>query len=558
MISSAAPTDRLAAFVADLILLVPFISLMTSPFRRQYDVALLLGDESGRLVAMSSIVFGAVFAATIYQTAFLALWGATPGKRLLGLKVVTLWSGRKPSGLQSFLRSFVWCMEFWLLLVPWLAALLNERRRPWHDRIADTDVVPVDPQRAVGPPTVTEIAMASSVRAAVVFAFCGFFSVTLLKSSDPKARERAAFANNPYFCTQVTEASEDWLGTEATPPSRLDVALALFGADAIAERCLEVEAEYALWNGMISPSAYMAKALARADEADVYIQYARKACEKGAKEPACQLGRLLSGSDSGSAAPAAAGSLGPIEVDEVIKGFSTSTPLYLRVYAMRELVAASRFEEALRVSEFGSPHRKLGYFFASHRAQALWGLHRQSEARLAVQSANEGLSSAQRTALARWLCSAENATVGSFADGRMSPATDRGMSCAVAAAQSCGLLRRAVERDPTELEDANTVVAWIRGEECMASGRPDVAKMRRLLPESEGQLLLSGLESSLSGDVVEARKRYRRLVEETEDDSPFWFEAQARLVTVAENEADLEAIQKRWQDSESGEPGWLR
>lgn len=539
---SASPVDRLAAFVADFVLLIPLMSLLTAPFRRQHDVAVLLGNEGARLAALFALVMGAMFSTILYQTVAIGFWGTTPGKRLLGLRVVEVWSGRRPTVVQAFLRSCVWCLEFFLLLVPWLAVYTDERRRSWHDRIADTEVRAIAEAKAVGAPTAIEAALASSLRAAMVFALFGFVSATMVVSKKKSGvQERSAYALNPYFCKQVTEAGDEWIGAESAPPSRVDVALAMFGADAIDERCLEVEAEYALWNGMESAAAYMAKALARADDAETYVRYARKACDKGARDSACLLGRLLAGEQNEPRAPAAAGSIGPIDLDEFVSGLSASSPFYLRVFAVRELVDTSRYAEALRIIEHGSPHRRLGYFFASHRAQALWGLHRKDEARLAVQSSIEGLASVQRTALARWLCSAENA-----------------VTCGDEAVQSCGLLSRAVERDPTELEDAQTAVAWIRGEECSTGGRLDLVKMKDLLRGREGRLLVSGLESVQSGDAREARLRFESLVTDSDIDSAFWFEAQARLVAVAESETELAKIQDRWSTSESADAGWLR
>ncbi len=538
----AAPLDRLAAFMADFVLLVPLISLLVAPFRRRFEIAILLGDADAKVAALGSIALGAVVGLVGYQTLFVNLWAATPGKRLLGLRVVSVWTGARPSVSHSFLRSVTWCASLFFLLIPWVAVLSNRRRRPWHDRIADTEVVAVDPARGVGEPDPREAAVASSLRAAGVFALCGFATSVLMNAPETGERRAAkAAAGNPFLCGQVTETHEEWLGREGTAPPRLDVALALFGADAVSERCLELEADYALWNGMASPAAYLAKALSRADDAENYVDYARKACDKGPREPACRLARLLASGGDRDRAPAAAGSLGPLEIDELLPSLEGVAPAYLRVYAVRELVRGNRFQEALSAIEGGSPHRKLGYFFARHRAQALWGLRHLNEARLAVKSSLEGLSVVQRTALAGWLCSAENAT-----------------ACGEQAAASCDLLRRAVERDPAELEDPETAVAWIRGEECVAAGRPDMEKMRKLASGPAVRLLLGGIERAQAGDASAAKRTFAAVAGDSEAESAFWFEAQARLVATVEDEGELEEIQKRWAEAGPVEPGWLR
>lgn len=74
---------------------------------------------------------------------------ATPGMRMLGLRVIT-WSGGKPDNLQAFLMSIV----FWAIhgFTGWLAAVvvfLNPRWRAAHDFCAGTVVVRADAWKAI-------------------------------------------------------------------------------------------------------------------------------------------------------------------------------------------------------------------------------------------------------------------------------------------------------------------------------------------------------------------------------------------------------------------------
>lgn len=66
--------------------------------------------------------------------------GATPGKLVVGLKVVDGRSGRRPGLVQSLLR---W-LAYWISLLPlglgfWWAAV-DTRGRTWHDRLSGTEV----------------------------------------------------------------------------------------------------------------------------------------------------------------------------------------------------------------------------------------------------------------------------------------------------------------------------------------------------------------------------------------------------------------------------------
>ena len=65
---------------------------------------------------------------------------ATPGMRLMGLKVIA-WSGARPDNLQALLMSALfWVISSWSIL-PLVVALLNPRWRCAHDYLSGTVVV---------------------------------------------------------------------------------------------------------------------------------------------------------------------------------------------------------------------------------------------------------------------------------------------------------------------------------------------------------------------------------------------------------------------------------
>lgn len=95
-------------------------------------------------------------AAALYLLGVLALWslvyvllqgrtGQTPGKRLLGLRVVDE-AGTPPGPGRSALRSLLWVVDAFPFFVPWLTGFLvargdRERRQRIGDRVARTFVV---------------------------------------------------------------------------------------------------------------------------------------------------------------------------------------------------------------------------------------------------------------------------------------------------------------------------------------------------------------------------------------------------------------------------------
>ncbi|MEN2982883.1 MAG: RDD family protein [Thermus sp.] len=83
-----------------------------------------------------------------YYTAFTALYGATPGKMLLGLRVVRT-DGQPMDWTTALMREVVGkTLSTLPLLLGYLWAFFHPRRQAWHDLIADTLVVRMDQENA--------------------------------------------------------------------------------------------------------------------------------------------------------------------------------------------------------------------------------------------------------------------------------------------------------------------------------------------------------------------------------------------------------------------------
>ncbi|MFA5139810.1 MAG: RDD family protein [Elusimicrobiota bacterium] len=75
-----------------------------------------------------------------YSTFFLVLWSATPGKKILKLRVVTL-DGRALDWKIALVRTLFTFVSFAIAALGYLWALWEKDRRTWHDLIAGTRVV---------------------------------------------------------------------------------------------------------------------------------------------------------------------------------------------------------------------------------------------------------------------------------------------------------------------------------------------------------------------------------------------------------------------------------
>jgi len=70
-----------------------------------------------------------------------AVWGTSPGKRALRLRIVDADTGRAMTVRQAGLRTFGYLLSFATCGAGFLWVLFNERKQALHDRIANTTVV---------------------------------------------------------------------------------------------------------------------------------------------------------------------------------------------------------------------------------------------------------------------------------------------------------------------------------------------------------------------------------------------------------------------------------
>ncbi len=113
-------------------------------------IALVAGGVSPELegafklgigVTLLTIGGGLVVMHTLYWVAFTGLRGQTPGKMLLGIRVVGP-TGEVPGLRRAFMREIIG--KFFSKLVCYLGylwAVADGRRQTWHDKIAGTYVV---------------------------------------------------------------------------------------------------------------------------------------------------------------------------------------------------------------------------------------------------------------------------------------------------------------------------------------------------------------------------------------------------------------------------------
>jgi uncharacterized RDD family membrane protein YckC len=565
----ASPVDRGAAVVADMVVFFPLMALAISPFRRMALEAQILGDQDAWFSAVM-LAFGAAFLAFVaYQTAFLALMGATPGKRFIGLKVVTVWEQRRPNGMEAFLRSLTWCCELVLLGLPWLAVFSNEKRRPFHDRIADTAVVVVEGKRSAGGlPTLPEMSIASGFQASFMTVVTAILFIQLLQpQSSTRDRLIAELEEKGKLCSEVSEARGDF----GKDRSRLEVALSLYAADSLSESCLKKEADFSLWRSHEKGVAYLAKALTEAGDEPLYERYLEKACPpEEASGDVCRAVTLVRGNSAlaASVSSAVTGEEPPAfegetdekhdedssdkiqivererEIEAVVSSLGPESPAYLKIWTVQILMDSREYGRALDILESIPPHRKIGAFVTRERAKALWQIGQKSEARVVMRAAADLLPAASRVDLVRWFCSHETAesSCGSARDDEPS---------------SCSLLGDAIERSSRWLSKPEVAATHIRSERCLGKlSQKRIETLLEQITDSGGRGYLEALMKLEGEESEKALGRLKKIATGRDGRGPFYIEANLRLVELAPSIADLTPVRERWMDLEPTEEGW--
>jgi uncharacterized RDD family membrane protein YckC len=90
---------------------------------------------------LGSLVMYVVLLKIVYQAFFIWMYGATPGKMFMKIKVIFISSIDKPSFFISLIRSSGRIVSEALFYVGFIWAYFNPKRQAWQDLVADTLVI---------------------------------------------------------------------------------------------------------------------------------------------------------------------------------------------------------------------------------------------------------------------------------------------------------------------------------------------------------------------------------------------------------------------------------
>ena len=555
---AALPFDRLASHVADLVLLVPIMALAMAPFRRAIMEAKLLDRTFDSDWSLIQGLVAALAVGVLWETFFISLWGTSPGRAIFGIRVVDVWTGEKPRPFHAFTRALTWWGSCLVLGAPFFGVYGNMKRRPLHDRVADTEVRSRNTRRQSAPPRLTELAFGSLFATGAVF-----FASLVLTSQAFVLKEHAKLADasdRPQLCSDVSIAREQWESHDAVP-TRISVAMSLSAAGAIDSSCLEVEADYALWGDQGRILGYLAKGLIRfgsdTEEAD---QYFSKVCDLEPDSDSCRLVGWY------RSLPSVDDDTGEMErTEENMQGLERLArsmvpngprvartggvvPDWMRLIVLRELfVKKADSSLILQLTQDPAKHEAVGAKLVEYRARAFWRLDRKADAKSTVFAAADALPRRQRVVLTSWLCNRELYESSSA------------NSCSADAARACDMMERSADEASGDLSIPTFLVASLRNAECrIENGRTTSATLNEIakhIEEPTGRRLAEAIRLLRSDERVKGLAELREIASTSQaEEDIFVTEANIRLVEEMAKRApedreatrELVGLRERW------------
>lgn len=375
--------DRFLAFAFDVALCFPVLFIALKPLWRKIQFLSVTSLDSTELKVL--LVLMGLFSVLIF-VAFSAFcvsrWGATPGKRVLQVQVISTNGSPITFGRAAF-RSLVWTFEFLLMGLPFLEVLSHSKRRPWHDRLAETLVVSEKKIASEAPHWIEQHFFRN-----IYWAMFSVLAITvglevrgLLMDSLHGEMKRQELLEDGYLCSNLSEAFE---GTKED--SRLDLGLGLFLIGQLGSECLESELDFALWsqNPNETPWAHLAQGFlseAAGNEAEPEFQ---KACpDEKSETPPCAVVRWKRHG----------------QTNEVLK----ATWLY-KIGHLKELILEGKFDELKKHIDSSKWPTALHSYVQSKYLQGVW-LRKEEQAFVEAFSVlTAGWNHDLRLEMGSWSC----------------------------------------------------------------------------------------------------------------------------------------------------------
>ncbi|MBX3022056.1 MAG: RDD family protein [Bdellovibrionales bacterium] len=522
----ARPLDRLAAAIIDFcILLTPTYLLLSAPLKRNLTTSFILNSDPDLFVLGVSLLLMAAIVIMAYQTLSLFWFGTTAGKRVLGVEVVPVFGSAPLALWDCFIRSLIFTLEVLCLGLPWLAVFSNERRRPLHDRAADTVVV-TRSALGVSTPTLVEQGLVRGIFATCL-ALLALVTFIEVRGTAERMRIEHAFLSvsdrEIVECEAVSQHMEE--DTEADH-TRLNMAMSLYAAGLVDRPCLEseVEREVALQTP-IGSVTYLAQAFVYADDAEVSNSYLDKVCEDAPEAVECAMSQLVTAwSDEDWGA-----------VEQVLRSAPKGSG-YLEVWGVRHYMKQAQYAHALQMLDALGSRRELANFSLVQRVKALFNSFRDNESQVALQQAVVALPDEDREDVSAWMC------VQQLQNG-----------CAALEGAACTQVKLSGE---TQFTTAPAALAQVMARECNATAQVDYLKLSDEAKDENWQAFFRANLKRQREDRSAAAALFAKVIQAEGTPEPLRIEAVRRWLQFA-TPRQMEEITALWNGFSSKE-AWVK
>lgn len=512
----ASPLDRLAAHIVDALIFFPVTRMLLAPLTKQYNIESLIGSNSSILINFSLLFILYSLGFILYHSLFIYFFGATPGKRFFGLRVICIWNGEKPKFLASILRSMTWLFGSLLIFIPHLAVMTNLRRRPIHDRISDTIVISPN-QKGVNNPSFFEKLFIKSFSIGVLGLALGLIinfnsieyqDIENLVDTSPREIE---------LCSGLNEKVKNLNLPKKT--SLISQVMVLFALDKIDESCLTSVAHKSFHQPDV---AYLALALSYSQDETLYKEYLNKACEGHALKEGCKMSKILQLWEEEKWT----------ESDALLETLTQNGSLYIKIWAIRHFIEMGRNEKSLELLTHIPSTPFFSEFIAENRAKALWATHRYSEATSVIETIISSLESESKLDLAYWLC---EKTVSS--------------KCEAYSKITCEILDTTVRETPLLLAEPTYALTWIKYQLCSHKENPNFSEIINSMILPGAKDFVKAIELSKSNHLLEARKIFKQLTNDQIESLSI--EAKIQFINLSENFSEISDLFHSWLKNEN-------
>ncbi len=527
----ANPLDRLAASIIDLsVILLPIIILLSSPLKRVLMSSVLMQNELLFILSLGGMGLVAVATVILYQALFVHFFSGTIGKKIFYLKIVNIWGEERVSLSDAFSRSIVWTLETALLMIPHLSVFSDSRRRPLHDRVANTMVI--NPSRkSVLPPNIFEVTFAKVIVSSVLaIALVILIQQLILLGQSLNDNEylSSLMGEGSGLCEEVDWAFETWpIFEKSGNDVRVKVALALFAAGEASKECLKKEVAFFQSNNKVeSPVAYLGQAFVFSSDSERSNKYLQRICIVEPYSPSCAMAKIVENwSDSSWE-----------DVDMGFTSMGNQPPIHISVWAIRHYTKQRQFEKAAGFLDQLSPQKALAGFLSLYRVKVLWGMHKRSEVRVIANTAMENLPQEDRLQLSSWMCRREfyNDQCGAFLRG------------------SCRVLSRDVETSVHTLLDPDIALMTVLKSQCQ-NNQEEIHLLADTYMSLEMKKFIHAMEFKNKNSNKSVRL-LTELIEDSKGNPELQLQAKVELIE-AENKDDLLNDLKKWL-SETPSESW--